>query len=87
MNAYGIDSKPNILIKPSYNEITEIVHLTMGDMPKTANFACLNWQEDITNLLQSISWDLKINILIFYHPLIGLYIHFNAEYGVSGICT
>ena len=42
--------------------MVEIIHLTMGVIMCTANFIGLHWKEEITTLLQAVSWTVSITV-------------------------
>ena len=71
MKSYGIDLNNTKIKNPKDNTIVKMINLTMGDMSSTVSFKGLNFQEEITTLLQDFYWDMRITVHNTYGFLLG----------------
>ena len=70
LSSYGIKSSPAAVKNPRGNSIVEQMHLTAGDMLRTAEFDSNNWKDELNKTLQTVAWAIRstISTVINYSP-------------------
>ena len=62
LSSYGIKSSPTSVKNPKGNAIVERMHLTAGDMLRTAEFEGNNWKYELNKTLQSVAWAIRSTV-------------------------
>ena len=62
LSSYGIQSAPTSIKNPRGNAIVERMHLTAGDMLRTAEFEGDNWQYESNRTLQTVTWAIRSTV-------------------------